>query len=311
MALSANRIGCALAMTIALFSCVSRTSPFIPSQAPVTLDLTLSSNDHLNAEYLLATPTRGLHFAQELGGYRAEAWQPSSSVFQWVTEGEGERIERRDGRPFDRVTFVIPVDYRDLPKSYAPFSPFSEGSTLIHSGQFHTCLTTPCDGTSALPIAIKAAGMVIGVEGRRTNNSENFVSDEEGTNIFVGRLTPIDADGFIAIIDPGLPTDMRQHLDRSLPQSIRFFSMIYGPLSFTPELYVSIDNEPEARGRISTQGGTLPNQIFIHFDGENAQERLAAQAPYRLDWFFAHEAAHLFQQDKIGTLAGRRCSMAA
>ena len=75
-------------------------------------------------------------------------------------------------------------------------------------------------------------------------------------------------------------------------------------MSFTPELYVSIDDKPEKNRHISTQGGTLPNQVFMHFDKENARKRLAKQNPYWLDWFFAHEAAHLFQQDKVGSLAG-------
>jgi hypothetical protein len=38
----------------------------------------------------------------------------------------------------------------------------------------------------------------------------------------------------------------------------------------------------------------------MHFDGENAKARVAAGDPLWLDWFFAHEAAHLFQRDKSG-----------
>ncbi len=114
----------------------------------------------------------------------------------------------------------------------------------------------------------------------------------------------MDADGFVAIIDPGLPTAARRHLDRSLPEAIQDLAAIYGPLSFKPELYVSIDDEPEKNGRISSQGGTLPRQIFMHFDGEGAKQRVLADSPLWLEWFFAHEAAHLFQQDKSGKLVG-------
>lgn len=293
-----------LVMIMAMSSCAvqARQSPGVLH--PLTLKVRQSSSSVITAEYRLSKSAAGLHFARELGGYRKEAWRPADSAFQWTREGNGERIERHDGRPFNRVTLTIPVDYRALPKSYAPFSPFSEGSTLIHSGQFHACIGVPCEGTDALPISIEAKSKTVGLEGRRTRNRDRFVSRGEGTSVFVGTLEPIEADGFVAIIDPGLPAGTREHLDRSLPQSIQFFDAIYGSLSFKPDLYVSIDESPEAAGHVSSQGGTLPNQIFMHFDGENAGERLTSGEPYWLDWFFAHEAAHLFQQDKIGKLAG-------
>jgi len=82
------------------------------------------------------------------------------------------------------------------------------------------------------------------------------------------------------------------------------FAGIYGALSFRPEQYVSMDTRPRKDAHESTQGGTLPGQIFMHFDSANARERITAEAPFWLDWFFAHEAAHLFQQDKVGSLAG-------
>ena len=82
------------------------------------------------------------------------------------------------------------------------------------------------------------------------------------------------------------------------------FARIYGALSFRPELYVSIDARPRKDGNESTQGGTLPGQILMHFDGETARKRISGGSPFWLDWFFAHEAAHLFQQDKAGGLIG-------
>jgi hypothetical protein len=267
---------------------------------PLSLTLSLTVPEQLTARYDLAAPAVALHFPQELGGYRAEQWRPTIAGFRWTGEGAGERIERIDGQAFRQIALVMPVDYRALPKSYAPFSPFSEGSALIHSGQFHACPGAACQGNAALPIAIHAPGKIIGVEGRRTPARERFVSRDDGTNIFVGLLQPAKANGFVAVIDPGLPPDLRQHLDRSLPQSMAHFASIFGPLSFTPELYVSIDDRPEPHGGHSTQGGTLPKQIFMHFDGEGAKERLTHGAPYWLDWFFAHEAGHLFQQDKAG-----------
>lgn len=293
-----------LACSATLSGCVTSTLSEASEKPPISLELTVASAERIEVTYTLDRPAEALHFAQELGGYRTELWHSAGDRFRWVPEADGERVERRDGAPFAAVTFELPIDYRPLPKSYAPFSPFSEGSTLIHSGQFHACLSLPCDGTDAVPVIVRAPGKTIGVGGRRTDGEARFVSDKEGTNIFVGLLAPVGANGFVAIIDPGLPDDLRNHLDVSLPNSIDYFAAIYGPLSFTPELYVSIDSRPGPGGNESTQGGTLPNQIFMHFDGARARERLSAGSPYWMDWFFAHEAAHLFQQDQVGALPG-------
>ena len=298
------RMALAAGPALLLGGCVAGRGEVEQPDEPLALHVSVTLDEAITARYTMVHPTRALHFAQELGGYRAARWQPSDDGFRWVKEGEGERIERRDGAAFDAVGFTIAIDYRALPKSYAPFSPFSEGSTLIHSGQFHACLQAPCAGKGALPLSVDAPGRIVGLEGRRTPGHDRFVSREEGTNIFVGSLEPVAADGFVAIIDPGLPGALRQHLSRSLPASIDHFASIYGRLSFTPELYVSIDDRPEANGGLSTQGGTLPNQIFIHFDGENAKQRAVEGSPFWLDWFFAHEAAHLFQQDRGGSLGG-------
>lgn len=303
MPLSFRKILILLTAPIVLAGCMTGAGM---SDAPqqLTLVMTHSADRQLTAGYRLRAAATALHFPQELGGYRAEVWKPTDSAFRWVKEGDGERVERADGRPFQNVTFTIPIDYRALPKSYAPFSPFSQGGALVYSGQFHACAASPCVQPDALSISIEAPGETVGVDGRRTPDRDQFVSRDDGTSIFIGTLEPVNADGFVAIIDPGLPVAARQHLDRSLPRAIQDLAAIYGALSFKPELYVSIDDEPEKNGQISTQGGTLPRQIFMHFDGVNAKERVGAGNPLWLDWFFAHEAAHLFQQDKSGKLVG-------
>lgn len=296
-------ITCTFFAYLALAGCVSMMRSEARVANPIAVKVIVAANEQVLVTYNFAAPAKALHFAQQLGGYRQEDWHPTRSGFRWVTEGSGERIERTDGGSFDQVTVRIPLRYRALLKSYAPFSPFSEGSTLIHTGQFHACLHAPCKGTDSLPITIAAPGETIGVQGRRVADRVSFVSSDEGTNVFVGTLSPVAADGFVAIIDPGLPGDLRQHLTRSLPRAINSFAEIYGSLSFRPELYVSIDARAHD-GKQSMQGGTLPGQIFMHFDGDMARERFAEGSPFWLDWFFAHEAAHLFQQDKIGKLAG-------
>ena len=303
MLLTIIRVFLLLTLTFATSSCATNELVVPKRSGPNRLSLTVLPDGKLRSQYILQRPVEWLSFERELDGYRAEAWAPSNPVYRWVRDGKGERLERSDGQAFDEVEFIIPIDYRALPGSYAPFSPFSHGGALIHSGQFHFCLESPCEAPVPLELTISAQGSTIGVGGKRLENQATVTSRDSGTNIFVGTLQPVNADGFIAIIDPGLPEKIRKHLQRSLPQAMNNYRAIYGPLSLTPELYVSINSRPEPRGRISTQGGVLPGQIFVHFDGEDAKKRASEASPLWLDWFFAHEAAHLYQQDGAGLRA--------
>ncbi|MEO1078038.1 MAG: hypothetical protein AAFY29_00675 [Pseudomonadota bacterium] len=300
MASLADRVLCLMLAAYAGVGALSATGDEPARPSPVSATISVQADETARVRYALREPIMALHYERELDGYRSQLWTPSDPAFRWVPEGEGERLERIDGERFSRVELSIPIDYRALPKSYAPFSPFSQGDTLLHSGQFHVCLSGLCQDPLPLAITVLADGLTVGVHGRRTPNSATFISRDSGTNVFVGKLSPVDADGFIAVIDPGLPDRTHAHLENSLPQAMRYFEAFYGKLPFKPELYVSIDSRPAPGGRKSTQGGTLPNQIFMHFDGEDAEGRVRERDPRSLDWFFAHEAAHLFQRDGTG-----------
>lgn len=263
---------------------------------PVSLHITRMQGNVVRAEYTLARPAKALHFAPHLDGYRRNDWQPLPGEFRWVREGDGERIERTDGKPFTRLGLDIRTRYRSLEKSYAPFSPFSDGGLLIYSGHFQACTALPCEGTEPLAVTIAAQGAVIGIGGKRTADAAAFVTREEGTNVYIGNAAPVATSGFLAIVDPALQPVLRDHLPGSLPQSMRDFAGIYGPLTITPELYVSLDPQPPKGTGLSSQGGTLPGQVFIHLYGDGWRKPIRLDDVLWLDWFFAHEAAHFFQR---------------
>ena len=271
---------------------------------PVSLQITRSADNTVRAEYRLALPTTALHFAPHLDGYRARDWKTPPGEFRWVREGDDERIERTDGKPFSRLSLDIPVRYSALEKAYAPFSPFSDGGMLIYSGHFQTCPALPCKGTEPLAVTITAEGETIGVGGKRTAASAAFTSREEGTNVYIGNAQPAATAGFLAIVDPALQPALRDHLLESLPQSMRDFAAIYGDLTITPELYVSLDPQPPSGTSLSSQGDTLPGQVFIHLYGDGWRKPIKLGEVLWLDWFFAHEAAHFFQRAGTNDIIG-------
>lgn len=274
------------------------------SPPPVSVHITRSQTGDVRAEYLLARPAQALHFAPRLGTYRPTDWQPATPGFRWVNEGDGERIERTDGKTFTQLDLAIPVRYQALEKSYAPFSPFSDGGLLIYSGHFQACTALPCKGTEPVRVTVTAEGAMIGVSGKRTANTAAFVSREEGTDVYIGNAEPAATAGFLAIVDPALQPALRDHLLESLPQSMREFAAIYGDLTITPELYVSLDPRPPARTGLSSQGGTLPGQVFIHLYGDGWRKPIVLSEVLWLDWFFAHEAAHFFQRAGTNDIIG-------
>ena len=62
-------------LTLALSGCALQGREPSRSQRPLTLNVKQTSLSVVTAEYRLSTPTSGLHFARDLGGYRKEAWR--------------------------------------------------------------------------------------------------------------------------------------------------------------------------------------------------------------------------------------------
>ena len=83
------------------------------------------------------------------------------------------------------------------------------------------------------------------------------------------------------------------------------FPAIASPLHTTIQmLFAALDRDAAPDGNplsnnFSSQGGTLPGQVFMHLAGDGWLEPLDVRGDYAgefLAWFFAHEAAHLYQR---------------
>lgn len=303
--MTSHRLTLLAAAALALSGCVTVRPPSANPSVMAAVDFISPAGDQPARVILrVPRPVTALHFATELNGYRARDWTIAGGAFRWIAEGDGERLERRDGRPFTQVAFTVAQRYRSLIKSYGPFSPFSDGGLLVYSGHFHACTTLPCTAQKAVSMTIAAPGRTIRTGQSVGRETLRYVSHGEGTNVYIGTRAPQVENGMSAIIDPALPERLRAELARGLPASMAHFTGRYGPLSIQPELFVSIDSRGRGDGQESTQGGTLPRQIFMHFDGAQARQRAEQGEPGWLDWFFAHEVAHMFQRDRTGDRIG-------
>ncbi len=67
-----------------------------------------------------------------------------------------------------------------------------------------------------------------------------------------------------------------------------YFSEKLGKLKSKPTLFASYSDDNN--GSYGNQGGTLPNQVFMHWYGKKA---IAYLNEFQVSWFFAHEIAHV------------------
>jgi len=267
--------------------------------------LTLSEDGRqLGVSYRFGQATTAMLFARNPDDSRSVHWHTASTDFEIVRDDGKEFVRRTDGGYFSAAELIVPAAYRPLPKDYAAFSPFSDGGLLVHSGRFQVCPIDAgedqdeCEGPWPMQV-VAPSGAHIYLNGRRYERSARWLDTRDGTKIYVGAAQPAADGSFIQVVDRELPSEISSPLSVSLPEIMAYYEQALSPLVRRPMLYVSYD--PDYEHGHGHQGGTLPDQIFMHFYGPAWREGSAKQgAPEDLLWFFAHEAGHLFQHDVSG-----------
>ncbi len=258
--------------------------------------ITKSSTNTWTITYYASNPISRLAFRRNPDDSRTRRWKPIDNSFQIVYENLEEFVTRKDGRTFTQVSFALTPTYTQLPKDYAPFSPYSDGGVLVYSGRFFAC-ENKCDDLlnewEFKLLAPKNDHVIL--HGKKVLSEATWTDSNSGTNVYVGQQNPVHTNGFVALIDGGLPDKIRNSLFSDIPRLTAYFKSRLGeiPDGITPSLFASYSNKKGS----SVQGGVLPNQIFIHWDKENLK-RYADDKDFLNDllWTFAHEVAHYYQR---------------
>lgn len=285
-------------------SCVALAALFVAPGAWCGEAAQVTLESHTGVTWRVEFETRAgfseLRLIRTPNDARLTRWKTVSSGIELVHRDGEDRIRHRDGDAFSTAAFKLEAGYIPLPKEYAPFSPFGDGGLLIYSGRFHACGggcprdDTGDEGPWAFTLTPPPGAHVI-VNGTVHTGTVQWMDEGNGTNIYVGTASPIESPYFIGIIDQTLPVEIQARLNELFPRLMDYFA---GRLQLPPEkpmLFVSY--EPDYASGWGRQGGTLPNQVFMHFYGpawENEQES-DWDAAASVAWFFGHEAGHLFQ----------------
>ncbi|WP_341502327.1 hypothetical protein [Gallaecimonas sp. GXIMD4217] len=243
--------------------------------------------------YRADKPVTRLAFARNPDDSRGRRWAPLSEELEISHQDGEEFIRRRDGQPFTSAAFALTPTYTHLPKDYAPFQPFSDGGMLVHSGRFFACADACGEEDSDWSITVVApAGEHILVKGLRIEGSASWQDGDSGRSFYIGKAEPIATDAVLALVDPGLPNDVKSQLQKAFPAMMAYFRRHLGSPAGKPMLFASYGKTTD--GRHGQQGGVLPGEVSMHWYGPEA---LFEQPDFLNDniWFLAHEAGHIHQ----------------
>ena len=287
----------------ALLLCLVGTVPAAMAGNPVSQDmpdiaLSRHPEGRWAVRYVLPVPARQLVFVRaDARGTRARDWTALDPDFQLVVENGVEVVRRRDGAPFTQAVFTMPTRYVTLDKDYAPFAPFGDGGLLVHSGRFHACAERCPEVGMGRPVRWRVRLMPSAGEhaivGGQVVAAVDFLDGDDGTSLYVGKATPVETADVLAVIDQAMPDGIRQRLQSLLPRLMALYARELGALQAKPMLFASRD-AAHPGGGYGYQGGTLPGQVFMHIYGDHPAFATPAFAA-RMDAFFAHEAAHMYQ----------------
>jgi hypothetical protein len=245
--------------------------------------------------YRLPEAVSEVAFARPGAPARGRHWTVVTPGLVLRGEPDAERIVARDGRSFDGFELDIATYESHPEKDYQLFFSYTDGSRLVFTGQFE--VGGPAIGGSTFTFVPRPSEHVV-VAGAASAEPSMWSSDGDGTYAYFGKTRPIVGDGFVGVVDAGMPAWLRQPMEAMLPPLFRYYAERTGlPLSKQPAVYASyrFDTEP---GRVSLGGGVLPGVLQYEVRlGSGALGGPRAPLVERVRRGIAHEVAHFWNGD--------------
>jgi len=276
------------------------------STSEIQTNLEVVSDSTLRVSFASSRPIKELFFKRTPDAQRMTRWMSLDDTILIEHKNGVDIIKHSEGASFSKASFDVPMTYTVLPKDYAPFMPYRKNGILIHSGRFQICAEICDDNNSAtFPMSIsfpKPERLIL--LGKNLTEATSWTDMQDGTMIYIGHSTATETDYVLSIVDPYLPDDVKEPLSALFPQLMAYYADRLGALAQKPMLFASFDRYAKPDGNpnsnsFSTQGGTLPGQVFMHFTGDAWFEEKSVRGQEMTEsllWFFAHESGHLYQR---------------
>jgi hypothetical protein len=291
-------------LLLALSAC--QTSPVPEPVNDGTVTLTERADGLFEVTYRFTAPQSVLVFGQAPTSYRAGEWISETEDVAVKQVGQMDVLVFES--PSNIATFRFPPHSENLPKAYTSFIAFTTGDWGVLTGQFRL---KPADSlealeahpatvneweTDALNLSLEIKSETpVWVGGQKHTDRVTLTPQGDDTHAFMGDLEPLSGDSFIGFVDPDLPDWIGASFDQTLLDIFSYLSAGWGfELPQKSTLFFSFKGL-ESEG-LDMTGGALDGGVLALEIGGNALETYSPDIFDYLQWFFAHEAAHLYQK---------------
>nr|GGH98310.1 hypothetical protein GCM10011355_21600 [Aquisalinus luteolus] len=254
--------------------------------------------------YHFDRPQKAMFFNRYTGGYRERFWTSLSSGVEIRNIGGFDTIlldTPSTTASFD-ITAYTTINIPDA----NPFIPFTDGGLTLFTGQFD--LLPALDAADVADLQ----GDLFRWQGKQPTLGVTFTSDEPvimegalidgtavhvtfggGTHIYTGLGRIEEGNSFVGVIDSALPEWLRENLDEEVTAIFAEHEKRWGfELEQRATLLIAFDGYGASGYRNS--GSAFGNTLMLQIAGD-ALRNEDADIMDSMRWFFAHEAAHLYQ----------------
>ncbi|MEE2566885.1 hypothetical protein [Hyphobacterium marinum] len=270
----------------------------------VTAVVTALDDGRFEVAYRFAEPQTGYFFSRSGGDYRTAHW---ASLDDGVTL---ERVGGFDTLLFDgprtEARFVVEPWFGQITGDYSPYVQFSDGAVALFTGQFEILPVADRDAVLALDGDIRAwsgeqpvLGVRIVSPDRMVMNGEvltghaDDISQGDGAFVYIGDGEIETGESFVGVLDGALPAWIRERFDSDLATIFGALETGWG-FELPQRASVFFAFEGYDNPGFSNKGGATRSLLMLQSSGQALREPSPQVLAY-LQWFFAHEGVHLFQ----------------
>ncbi len=260
------------------------------------------NQDRWTVTYRTNQPVSNLVFDRQDNLFRAANWISKSANIVIKKEEKSESITSLNGDHFDTASFEFASYYERTPKDYEFFQPFSDGSLVMYTGHYNACPSNmECDEPIEFTFQGRTTDNIVILGKVNAAKSQWIDQTWRGTYVYFGKIIPLEKKYLTAIIDPAIPSWLKNKFHEVLPKIFDLYTKETGfPLTFKPFVFLSYT--PKGLGSQRT-GGTLPGLIQMSLSGKG-WEKENKNAYVELARFFAHEGAHLWNGQLFHSSSG-------
>ena len=236
--------------------------------------------------------------------WRPDRWTVETPGGEIARIGDYDVLKSTDGRDLPRrIRIAMRPVGGDLEAEYAPSLVFTDGAVALFSEQFDLIPLDNAGAARDLPAdlnGVELPGGLTQVTWRdqagpvlfRGERRVSVTAADAETYVLFGGPDPSRGAAIATVVDPNLPTWLREELERFTPQVMAHYAALVGPRQGDrPTVMVSWSGPSDNLS--SMAGSVLPNLIVIDFEGEGVLDP-SPEVLARARWFLGHEAAHFW-----------------